>query len=57
MLAGDLVKFVYGWIIRWSMHLLYALLQNPLGCIGVVFYGRILIVTDIKNRQNFCITN
>ena len=57
MLAGDLVKFVYGWTIRWSMHLLYALLQNPLGCIGVVFYGRILIVTDIQNRQQFCMTN
>lgn len=41
MPVGDLVKFVYGWTIRWSMLPLYALLQNPLGCIGAVFYGRI----------------
>ena len=36
MPVGDLAKFVYGWTIHWSMLLLYALLQNPLGCIGVV---------------------
>lgn len=41
MPVGDLVKFVYDWTIRWSMLPLYALLQNPLGCIGAVFYGRI----------------
>lgn len=57
MPVGDLAKFVYGWTIHWSMLLLYALLQNPLGCIGVIFYGRILIVTDIQNQQQFCMTN
>ena len=57
MPVGDPVKSVYGWTIRLLMHLLYALLQNPLECIEDGFYERILIAANIQNQQQFCTIN